>query len=92
MALHELLGKRLASFQLSTRRTWPNHHQIGVLATVLQMVHQSVHERGFGTHNDHVDVVLSNGAAYGVMVGSVQFEIGRHSVCSSISRGHEELR
>ena len=92
VALHEFLGKRLASFQLGARRAWSNHHQFGVLATVLQMVHQPIHERGFGTHNDHVDAVLFDGAAHGVVVGSVQLEVGRHPVRAGISGGHEELR
>ena len=91
VALHEFLGKRLAAFQLGARRPRSNHHQTWVLAAVVQVVHQPVHQRGLRPHDDHVDVVLFDRTAHGVVVGGVQFEVGRHPVRPGISRGHEEL-
>jgi len=75
--LHEGLRKGFAPFKLSPLFSRANDHQIRVLSTVLKVVDQTLHQRGFWPHNHHVDVVFSQGPAYRVLVARVQLQVRR---------------
>ena len=78
MAPHEGFGEGLAALQLGAFLSGSHDHEFRMLSAIQEVVHQSLDKRGFGTDHDHVDAVLSDAPAYGIVVGDVQFEVGGH--------------
>ena len=91
VAHHEVLGKVLASLQLRAGLRGADDADVARRGVGLQEVGNAVHQRVFGAHDNHVDVVGQRHAAHRFEVGGLDVDVDARKDGAGVARGDEEL-
>lgn len=93
VARHEGFGVVLAAFELGALFAGSDYDEVAVAWGVFEIVGDAFHEGGFGTHDEHIDVVLFHKGADSFKVGGVEIDIravGQRG-CASVAGSDKEV-
>ena len=91
VALHESLGKILATFQFCPFFRWTYDHGVFGSIVIFQCIVDAIHKWIFGSNDNHVNLLVANKIFDGIEIVHLNVDIGAYFTCSSVAGSDEQL-